>query len=228
MRSVTLWLSLLGTAWAQDPAPPSDQVDATLVSTLFTYDLQAAGSFLAVVVYKDPDTFLAGKAHDHALVASSFQGRVTWDTQDTGVCDVSLSFPVSSLTVDPGKARSRVGIDPDDTVGASGQGQLTANAMGESQLWASRFPQISFQSEACRAQGDRVTVDGSLTIRGAAKRVSVPMKVTASAEGFRAQGTFELTHKDFGFAPFSALGGMISNQERLGFVVDVVGVPVAP
>ncbi len=227
MKVMSLLLAAVMMAWAQDPVA-SEEEEATAPSSVYTYDQQAAGSFLAVVVYKDPGTFLSGKAHDHALVASSFQGRVTWDPQDPGVCDVSLSFPVSALTVDPGKARSRVGIDPDDTVGESGQRQLTENAMGESQLWAARFPQISFQSEACRAQGDRVTVDGSLTIRGAAKRVSVPMKVTASAEGFRAQGTFELTHHDFGFSPFSALGGMIANQERLGFVVDVVGVPGAP
>jgi len=54
------------------------------------------------------------------------------------------------------------------------------------------------------------------------------MNITASADGFRAKATFDLTHKDFGFSPFSALRGMIANQERLGFVVDVVGVPGAP
>ena len=228
MKIMSLWFAVVMTAWAQDPEPSVNEGDAPSPASVYTYELQAARSFLAVVVYKDPSTWLASKAHDHALVASSFQGRVTWDSQDPSVCDVSLSFPVSALTVDPGNARGRVGIDPDDTVGESDQRKLTANAMGESQLWASRFPQISFQSTACRAQGDRVTVDGSLTIRGAAKSVSVPMKVTASAEGFRAQGTFELKHQDFGFAPFSALGGMIANHERLGFVVDVVGVPGAP
>lgn len=227
---MSLWTSVavgLLTAWAQDPVATEAGGEAPATQAM-TYTLTPPGSFLAVVVYKDPTTFLSGKAHDHALVASSFEGQVVWGVDDVASCDVRVSFPVSALVVDPKGARSRVGIDPDDTVGESGQRQLMENAMGASQLWAEKHPRIAFQSTGCRAQGDAVVVEGSLTIRGASKKLAVPMKVEASSDRFHAKGSFELTHADFGFAPFTALGGMIANDQRLGFVVDVVGVPQAP
>lgn len=214
-------------AWAQEPPATAPEEAPPAAEATTSYALTPSGSFLAVVVYKDATTFLSGKAHDHALVASSFEGQVVWGVDDVDACDVRLSFPVSALVVDPAGARNRVGIDPEDTVGESGQRQLKENAMGASQLWAEKHPRIAFQSTGCRARGAGVVVEGNLTIRGASKKVTVSMDVEASPDRFHAKGSFELTHSDFGFTPYSALGGMIANDQRLGFVVDVVGVPQA-
>ncbi|MFT4621584.1 MAG: polyisoprenoid-binding protein YceI [Myxococcota bacterium] len=188
-----------------------------------TYTLDPGRSFLAVTVFKDPNTIGAGLAHDHAIVASNFDGKVTWNVDDASVCDVSISFPVTALRVDPGNARSRVGIDPDDTVGDGGKGTITSNFLGKSQLDASSFPTIAFKSTSCSGTTGKVKVTGDMSIRGVAKTVTVTMDVSAVGTSFTAKGSFATTHGDFGFKPFSAGFGALKNQDKLAFVIDVAG-----
>jgi polyisoprenoid-binding protein YceI len=187
------------------------------------YTLDPGQSLLAVTVYKDPNTLGAGLAHDHAIVASTFDGKVVWSADDASVCDVSISFPVTALTVDPGDVRTRVGIDPDDTVGEGGKKTIISNFSGKSQLNASVFPTISFQSRSCSSTTGKVEVLGDLSIRGVARAVTVMMDVAVDDQSFGAKGSFDLTHDDFGFKPFTAGFGALKNQDKLHFVVDVSG-----
>ncbi len=223
-------------AWARDAAEPSaeDQPAAAAEETeaaaeepaapaAVRYTLDVASSFLAVVVYKDPNTLGAGMAHDHTVVASSFDGAVTWSTTDASLCDVKISFPVSALTVDPGNARSRVGIDPGDSVSDGNKATIVSNFSGKGQLHVASFPTISFQSTSCTGTTGEVKVTGDLTIRGVSKEVAVTMDVSADDSGFSASGTFDSTHTDFGFNPFSAAFGALKNQNKLRFVVDMKG-----
>ena len=208
---------------ATEEAAEAPAEEAPAAAETVTYNLDPGSSFLAVTVYKDPNTLGSGLAHDHAIVASTFDGKVTWNVDDPSVCDVSISFPVTALTVDPGNARSRVGIDPDDTVGDSGKGQIKNNFMGKSQLYADSFPKISFQSTSCSGTTGSVKVTGDLTIRGTAKRFTVTMDVSADGSSFSASGAFDATHDDFGFKPFTAGFGALKNQNKLKFVADLKG-----
>ena len=199
-----------------EPEPPAGPT---------AYTLDPSASFLAVTVYKDPNTLGSGLAHDHAVVASTFDGKVVWSSTDASACSVSISFPVTALTVDPGNARSRVGIDPDDSVGDSGKNQIKSNFMGKSQLYADSFPTISFTSTSCSGTSGTVDVTGELSIRGVAKTVTAKMAITEDGSSFPAKGSFDLTHDDFGFKPFTAGFGALKNQNKLHFVVDVQGSP---
>ena len=236
MRRTVLVLGLTmagAVATAQEPqeAPvgteadpvPSDEVAEPTVAGPVSYTLDPGQSLLAVTVYKDPNTLGSGLAHDHVIVASTFDGKVVWSVDDASVCDVSISFPVTALTVDPGDSRSRVGIDPNDTVGEGGKKTIISNFSGKSQLNAAVFPTISFQSRSCSSTSGKVEVLGELSIRGVSRAVTVMMDVSVDGETFDAKGSFDLTHDDFGFKPFTAGFGALKNQDRLHFVVDVSG-----
>ncbi len=189
------------------------------------YTLKPTSNSLYVVIYADPDRWTPVTAHDHAIVATDYTGRVTWDAEDVVPCKVAISFPASALAVDPPGAREKAGLDPDGAVSDGQKETITGNMQVKRQLYTEMFPEISFQSTSCKANGAKVDVTGTITIRGASKDITVPMTVTATADSFAAKGTFQLRHADFGMTPFTYGMGTPKNLEKLSFVVDVSGAP---
>jgi polyisoprenoid-binding protein YceI len=183
-----------------------------------TYKLEPAKSWLWVLVKYDRNAWVTG--HDHVVRAQDFTGSVTWNPDDPSVCDVKISFPVTALVVDPPGGRERAGLD--GTTPDSDKRKIKENFEGPSQLAASKFPEISFQSTKCEPNGDTTKVTGKLSIRGVALDVSADMKVRADST-FSAQGSFVGTHTAWGFDPFSAALGAVKNDNTLRFHVDVAG-----
>lgn len=191
-----------------------------------TYSLQprADGSSLYVVVYNDPSGLASRFGHDHAVAPTSYQGTVTWSDADPSACDVRISFPVTALTVDPDALRATAKLDPDGAVGDGAKETIKENFLSRGQLYASSFPEITYQSSSCTPKGGGAwDVAGTLTIRGVGKSLTVPMTVSADGETFSARGSFRATHEDFGFKPFTNLAGALRNKSELDFVVDVTG-----
>lgn len=183
-----------------------------------TYALDPSASRLWVLVKYDRSSLIAG--HDHVVQASTFDGTVTWNPDDPSVCDVRISFPVTALVVDPGDSRTVAGLE--GTTSDGDKGKIKANFEGKSQLNASAFPTISFQSTKCEASGATTKVTGDLTMRGVGAKVSAVMSVEAG-DTFTARGSFSGTHDQWGFDPFSALLGSLRNDNALQFHVDVKG-----
>lgn len=192
-----------------------------LAGEVVTYELDAGKSWLWVLVKYDRNALIAG--HDHVVRASDFTGTARWDADDPAACDVKISFPVTALVVDPAGSNERAGLS--NNTSDSDKAKIKSNFEGKSQLNASAFPSISFQSKRCVAEGDAVRVTGDLSIRGVGKEVSALMKVTADGQRFAARGRFDASHSDWGFTPFTALLGSLRNDDALGFHVDVVGAP---
>lgn len=190
-----------------------------------TYALNPQKSTLYVVVRNDTSTVASGLGHDHAISPRSFDGRVVWDADDLGSCDVSISFPVSALFPDPPGLREKAGLDPDGAVGDKDKEQIKKNFSKRSQLDAGTHPKIEYRSTSCSpsSTAGRVDVSGTLTIRGVGLPVTVAMQVDADGESFSAAGGFTANHTDFGFKPFTNLLGALRNLNRLEFVVDVTG-----
>lgn len=207
---------------AAAPAEAAAPVEAAAPSGPVTYKLDAKKSTLAVITRIDKSTMLSSMGHDHSIVASTFDGTVTWDMADLSTCSVKISFPVTALVVDPGDARTRFKLEG-ETTAESDKAKIKANFEGKSQIDSSRFPQISFESTSCAAKGDKVAVTGALSIHGTAKPVTALMSVSADGKGFAGKGSFEASHSDFGFSPFSAAFGALKNSESLSFFIDVKG-----
>ena len=206
---LTLALALAGTAHAQP----------------ITYAMEPSRSWLFVKVYNDTTRLASRLGHDHAVRAMDFTGTVVWDASDASACDVAFSVPVASLEPDPPGMRERAGLDPDGAVGASGLKTIGENFRSEGQLDAERYPTITFRSTSCDGATGRVTVHGVMTMRGVDVELDVSLDVAADDDTFTARGQVSVNHTDFGFEPFRALGGTLRNQDRLDFVIDVVGAP---
>lgn len=177
---------------------------------------------LEVVVKYDRNAWVAG--HDHVLVSTGFSGTVTWDPDDVSACDVRITLPVQTLTVDPPGARARHGFEGETSAGD--KESIKKNALGDRQLQADDHPNITYGATSCKdGGGNTVVVTGDLTIRGITHPVQTTMTVQAEPGSFAAKGSFSATHSDFGFKPYSAALGAVKNDEKLTFYVDVKGTP---
>jgi polyisoprenoid-binding protein YceI len=94
------------------------------------------------------------------------------------------------------------------------------------------FPQITFQSQKVTRVGpDRYRIDGSLTIRGITRPVTVPSRMLTNAAGAaRFNGEFDLDRRDFGLG-YSSVMNPIKDTVHVAFdfaLRDPAAQPRAP
>jgi polyisoprenoid-binding protein YceI len=200
-------------AMAQTPGDPA----ATPVPAAVTYTVDSASTWLWVLVRYDREAVMAG--HDHVMRATKTTGTITWNPGNVAACKVELSFPVASLEVDPAGARAREGLEGETSDGD--KKKIKENMLGDRQLNGAQFPTATFSASSCEASGDKVKVNGKLTLRGVAKAVSTTLTVQADATTFKATGAFKVSHADFGIEPFTALLGALRNDKDLKIGLDV-------
>ena len=103
------------------------------------------------------------------------------------------------------------------------------------------FPSITFQSTVVRSEGDRFSIDGELTIRGATRPVTLDVEVNGftpdpyggTRAGFSA--TTEINRQDFGVSyngPIPGANNAMVLSDRVTLILEVEavlqsGVPVA-
>jgi polyisoprenoid-binding protein YceI len=75
---------------------------------------------------------------------------------------------------------------------------------------------IAFRSTAVRTDGDRLAVDGELTMGGSTR----PVSTTLHAEGGRVRGTIPLTQSEWGIKPYRGLMGALKVRDELEIVID--------
>ena len=229
MALISLWAA---SAQAQEPAAELEtEVDAEQAETeapppvpqTQAFTLNPAKSKIYVVVFNDSDRWTPITGHDHAMSPSTFDGKVSWNVADASACDVQISFPATALVVDRAGFREHGGLSADGIISDGQKGTVVKNMLGKHVLNNASFPQISFKSSSCDGAEGSVTVKGSLTIHGIGVAVSAPMTVKVDGDTFSASGSFTLNHGDFGMKPYTMGPGTPKNQEKLKFVVDVVG-----
>lgn len=219
-------LPLFLTAFAADPTVGQSAVESAEPTTeeqaapTVTYEL-ASDSWLAVLVQYDRSSLAGG--HDHVVTPSNIKGTVTWNADDPSVCKVDIRFAVDALQVDPPGARAR--FDLEGETGDGDRKSIKKNLSGRSQLDASSFPEITYSATKCEGTGDKVKVTGNLGIHGVTHPVTTTMRIDADASSFKARGTFQANHADFGMKPYTALLGALRNDELLKFQVNVRGTP---
>ena len=233
MALMTLWAA---SAQAEEPAAEAEtEADATEEAIdaeieapppppqTQTFTLNPAKSKIYVVVFNDSDRWTPITGHDHAMSPSTFDGKVSWNVADASACDVQISFPATALVVDGAGFREHGGLSADGTINDNQKGTVVNNMLGKHVLNNASFPQISFKSSSCDGAEGSVTVKGSLTVHGVGAAVSAPMTVKVDGDTFSASGSFTMNHSDFGMKPYTMGPGTPKNQEKLKFVVDVVG-----
>jgi polyisoprenoid-binding protein YceI len=150
-----------------------------------------------------------------------FTGIVKWHPADSSLCTIKITVPVKMLKVDPPGLRNRLGLKGETS--EKDRVKITENMLSKEQLDAETFPEVTFQSTLCTGTSGKVHVTGDLTIRGVTKSIPVVLDVQSDSKTFRAKGNFSILHTDFGFKPFSAFMGMIRNDNKLTFHIDMIG-----
>ena len=133
----------------------------------------------------------------------------------------NVSFDVDKLAVDEDSMRSQVGYEAEISDGQ--REDVRKNMLSGSQLDAAKHKQITFTSSGCSVDGGQVKVNGTLTVRGKAKNVSVPMRLKIEDGTLSARGTFTARHTDFGMEPYTAMFGQLKNKNEMKFTVSLRG-----
>jgi polyisoprenoid-binding protein YceI len=162
------------------------------------------------------DGFLKAFGHDHVVTATQFAGEVQMDTAKLEQSSVSFTVETASLKViDPGESEK----DRND---------VQATMLGDQVLDASHYAQIKFSSSAVKSTSNKdgvfeLQVDGILNLHGAAKPVSVPVRVKLAEDGtLTADSELSLLQSDFGITPYKAAGGTVRVKDKLKFTFHIV------
>ncbi len=219
---VSLCLSM-SAARATDPPEAPQAQEAPEEDGPPRYTLDPDRSTLYVIVYNDEGAMAGRMGHDHVIVASTFSGTVIWDATEPGACAIELEVPVAGLRPDPIGMRQRAGLDPLGAVDEVALQQITRDLLSAGQLDAEQFPTITYRASDCAITKGTIHVTGQLSLRGQTKSLSMPVTLEADGTTLSAGGTFDVLHTDFGFKPFTSLGGMLRNRDRMRFVIALSG-----
>ena len=94
--------------------------------------------------------------------------------------------------------------------------------MGLASLNGDTHKAISFQSTSCTEN----SVTGDFTLRGVTNSITMPAKFKTATEGawkFLVKGQFNIKATDYGFKPYSGLGGAVANQNQMRINVYIKG-----
>ncbi len=182
-----------------------------------TYTL-APPSTIDVRVYKDG--IAQGLAHDHVMRASAVSGTITYDPDTRQLLGVRIEVDATRLEVDPPRVRHLYGMDND--LDAGDRAEIGTNMRAQDQLNVEAFPKITFESKTFGVAPDgRIDLGGQLTLRGQTRDVRLPVAIWATPERLQGKGSLRIRHTDFGFQPYSALGGAIRNQDHLDLIISL-------
>jgi polyisoprenoid-binding protein YceI len=151
--------------------------------------------------------------HEHRVLARAFSGRIQADPESLPSSSVQISFDATALKVD------EKGEPEGDA------SKVEARMLGTDVLDASRFPKIEFQSRtvagSARPDGTyELTVSGEISLHGASKPLSIPVKVTIAGDSLTVVGHLSLRQTDFGITPVSVAGVVkVRNEVGIDFKI---------
>jgi hypothetical protein len=184
--------------------------------------LDTEASRLYVLVKKDPNTAAAAKAHNHVVLATGWAGKLALPSTGVAGCRGEISIPVASLVVDDPAMRKQTGLEGELSKGD--RKKVRANMLAANQLAARDHSTILVNIVNCTAgSGDQVTLEARISIRSTTSSTKVPAIVTWKGDRFVAKGSFQMSHLDFGFKPYSAFFGAVANLETLWFHFELRG-----
>jgi polyisoprenoid-binding protein YceI len=168
----------------------------------------------------DPTHSRIGFSARHAMVTKvrgSFNEYSGSGTVDNGVASLNVDITVASI----------------DTRNADRDGHLQSPDFFD----AASFPKITFVSTSVKDAGDKVIVEGDLTVRDVTKSIAIEFEYTGTATDpygnarFGFEGAAEINRKDFGLTWNAALetgGFLVSENVKLEFEISAIAtVPAA-
>lgn len=155
----------------------------------------------SITIHVGKAGLLSAAAHEHWVSARIASGSI----DETGL---RVEFKVRSAGLI---------IKPDPKVDAKTRAQIQKD-MDEMTLEIAKYPEIAFRSTHVSPAGaGQFKVDGSLTLHG----VSKPVSVTVKREGESFTGHTVIKQTDFGIKPISIAGGTIRIKDPVDIDFEV-------
>jgi|GEM_PF-2769284 len=172
--------------------------------------------------------FAGGTVGDNHIVrATDWSGTAQFDPSNLAGCSISVTVQVEGLDPERDEMRDLAGFK---RVDVDSRNTIREHLRTPEQLNFGSHKTIQFTSKSCTLSEDRgdgghpkVDVKGDLTVRGATQEVVLPLEVSVDDESLAGRGIMIARHSDFGFEPYSSLGGLAQNKQDIYFVLDVRG-----
>ena len=183
-----------------------------------TFAVDSSTSSVTVHVGKTGVGSFAG--HEHDVAAPALRGEVVADFED---------LPRSSLDIEANaKAMKVTGDEP-----AQDARKVQQTMSGPQVLNAGRFPIIRFRSREVagkRVSADRyeLTIAGELSLRDAAKPMTVPVQLEVQGNTLTGTGKMVVKQSDFGIEPVSAGGGLVKVEDAVTVSFRIVARAATP
>jgi len=165
------------------------------------YAVDPGASLVAVTVRRAG--LMARLGHDHVVASRTLAGYVA-----PGLGRADVSFRADQMTVDEPQLLRDAGIDTQPSPQAV---EGTRKNMLGPVLEAQRFSVVTLHAEQLADARLRVAV----TLHGATRWLALPAAIQVDPAQVSASGRARLKQTDFGIAPFSAGGGLLSVQDEL-------------
>jgi polyisoprenoid-binding protein YceI len=184
-------------------------------STLTTrYHFEPAVSRFTVQTFATGLLSFAG--HNPTFVVRDFEGSVTFENDMIANMRMELIVRAGSLAVT-------------DEVKPSDRGEIEGR-MRRDVLDIAAFPDIVFLAAVGTSEriGDgcyRLSLDGSLMLRGYKRPHHTQVELTILTNGIRLKGSTELRISDYRIQPVSALGGMLRLKDEIVLTFDLGAKP---
>jgi len=203
--------------------PAEVEADGPVEDLPEVYSFSHKTGQLAAFVFESADTENSGRSHHHVVVATRWSGRMQWG--DGAQCQGEFKVAVSGLSADDPVVRKAEAVG--DALSEQDRTKVNAHMRSRDQLFADRFPEISYVVKGCQPGrgGGRVIV-GDFSLRGITREVAFLVDAEDTDGQLHLKGEGSITHTAFGFEPYYALFGQRQNQDRMQIRLDVRGVAV--
>jgi polyisoprenoid-binding protein YceI len=202
--------------------PPGGAAGPVVPAGARVYVVDGTESVVTIKVHRAGP--FAKLGHNHVVTASHLTGSV-WRGSDPAGSGFEIHVPVASLVVDDPAARAAAGSGFEADVPQSARYGTYQNMLRPEVLDGAEFPEVVVRAASLDGTWNDPVANADLTIRGATRRIEVPVSVRESEGTLKTSGSFRILQSDFGITPFSVAGGAIQVADELELAFEIVAVP---
>lgn len=179
------------------------------------YRIDPQTSDVRLLVYRDG--VLSTFGHNHVVSLKDFTGTIHLQPK-LAQSRVELDIPVDRLVIDDAAIRRQEGEDFTSEPSKDDAAATRTNMLSTALLNAGRFPAIKVTGTSGPVDSSNAAMlDLSVQLVGQEIKLSIPCTLKLEGDQLEASGAIELTHKQLGLKPFSALLGSLRVADQMKF-----------
>lgn len=188
---------------------------ASAQETPEVYRVEPKSSDVRLLVYRDG--VLSTFGHNHVVSLRDFTGTIHLQPKREK-SRVELEISIDQLVVDDAAVRGEEGKDFENEPSKDDIASTRANMLSSALLNAKQFPAIKVTGESGPMDaGNTAMLDLSVQLVGREIKLQLPATLKLEGDQLEASGAAELSHKQLGLKPFSALLGSLRVAEQMSF-----------